>query len=73
MMMKSRDIPVEFAHGWGGGSGYGFPMAMCAMSAGPPLGGCISFGPPMAMSASFGGSTTRNGKIIIFLHVSVVC
>ena len=37
MMMKSRDVPVELAHGWGGGFGG------C-----PPMGG--SFGAPMAMA-----------------------
>lgn len=38
MMMKSRDVPVELAHGWGGGYG-GCP---------PMLG--RSFGAPVAMS-----------------------
>ena len=39
MMMKSRDVPVEFAHGWGGGFGG------C-----PPMFGFRCSGAPVAMA-----------------------
>lgn len=51
MMMKSRDVPVQVAHGWGGGFAATPMMMMSApmmsMMAGPPLGGNFA-------SASFG-------------------
>lgn len=46
MMMKSRDVPVQVAHGWGGGATF-YAMAL----GGPPVG--------MAYGAALGGSSSR--------------
>lgn len=46
MMMKSRDIPVQVAHGWGGASRMrrGAPLQLVSQS-----NSCMSFGPPPPM------------------------
>lgn len=52
MTMKSRDIPVEIAHGWGGGYGGGFrggpPVAMCLAAYSSPVLGFAA--QPLSMS-----------------------
>lgn len=50
MMMKSRDVPVEFAHGWGGGY-QTFGIGGGALGGYPMLG--RSLGAPMALACNY--------------------
>ncbi len=50
--MKSRDVPVQVAHGWGGGfGGGGPPLGMMMRSAGPMPMAMAYSSPPMMMNS----------------------